>query len=129
MAQAKTGDNGGKEKKDKRVIFLVVQDSSLSDIVGRSVVLSEPTYNQGLQLLQSLQSLQSLGKDLSATLSITMAIMMMAILMTITLLMRFSVPEGREDPHSGLNKLNKEEACGERGRGKVEQAVGVLEEM
>ena len=55
--------------------------------------------------------------------------MMMGILMTMTLLIRFSVPEGREDPHSGLNKLNKEEAGGERGRGKVEQAVGVLEQM
>ena len=125
MAQAQA-TIGEKKIKITGSFFLVVQDSSLGHIVGRSVALSEPTYNQGLQLLQSLQSL---GKDLSATLSITMAIMMMAILMTITLLMRFSVPEGREDPHSGLNKLNKEEAGGERGRGKVKQAVGVLEQM
>ena len=58
--------------------------------------------------------------------------MMMTILMTMlrlmTLLMRLSLPESREDPHSGLNKLNEEEA-GSEIRGKVEQAVGVLEQV
>ena len=48
---------------------------------------------------------------------------MVTILMT-----RFSLPESREDPHGGLNKLNKEEAGGEIRR-KVEQAVGVLEQV
>ena len=58
-----------------------------------------------------------------ATLSILMKIMIMTTLMT-----RFSAPESGEDPHSGLNKLNKEEACSEI-RGKVEQAVRVLEQV
>ena len=66
------------------------------------------------------------------TMSISMTIMMTTILvtmvMTMTLLMRFSVPESREDPHSGLNKLNKEET-GCEIRGKVEQTVGVLEQV
>ena len=48
--------------------------------------------------------------------------------MMMTLLMKFSAPESREDPHSGLNKLNKEEA-GSEIRGKVEQTVGVLEQV
>ena len=57
------------------------------------------------------------------TLSISMSIIMVTILMT-----RFSLPESGEDPHGGLNKLNKEEAGGEI-RGKVEQSVGVLEQV
>ena len=57
------------------------------------------------------------------TLSISMSIIMVTILMT-----RFSLPESGEDPHGGLNKLNKEEAGGEI-RGKVEQTVGVLEQV
>ena len=81
------------------------------------------------QMHKFLRIMSSLGKDLMVTLSISMTSMMMTILMTLTLLlMRFPVPESREDPHSGLNKLNKEEASGEI-RGKVEQTVGVLEQV
>ena len=57
------------------------------------------------------------------TLSISITIIMVTILM-----MRFSLSESREDPHGGLNKLNKEEAGGEI-RGKVEQTVGMLEQV
>ena len=54
---------------------------------------------------------------------------MMTILMTMTLsLMKFSLPESGEDPHGGLDKLNKEKASSEI-RGKVEQTVGVLEQV
>ena len=74
------------------------------------------------QMHKFLRIMSSLGKDLMVTLSISMTSMMM------TLLMKFSAPESREDPHSGLNKLNKEEACSEI-RGKVEQTVGVLEQV
>ena len=77
------------------------------------------------QMHKFLRIISSLGKDLM----VTMAISMMTILMTMTLsLMRISLPESREDPHSGPNKLNKEEAGSEVG-GKVEQAVGVLEQV
>ena len=42
--------------------------------------------------------------------------------------MRLSLPESGEDPHGGLNKLDKKEA-GSEIRGKVEQTVGVLEQV
>ena len=70
-----------------------------------------------------LSIISALGKDLMVTLSISMTIIMVTILMT-----RLSLPESGEDPHGGLNKLDKEEAGGEI-RGKVEQSVGVLEQV
>ena len=70
-----------------------------------------------------LRIISALGQDLMVTLSISMSIIMVTILMT-----RFSLPESGEDPHGGLNKLNKEEAGGEI-RGKVEQTVGMLEQV
>ena len=70
-----------------------------------------------------LRIISALGKDLMVTLSISMTIIMVTILMT-----RFSLPESGEDPHGGLNKLNKEEASSEIG-GEVEQTVGVLEQV
>ena len=77
------------------------------------------------QMHKFLRIINSLGKDLM----VTMAISMMTILMTMTLsLLRFSSPESREDPHGGLDKLNKEKA-GSEIRGKVEQTVGVLEQV
>ena len=75
------------------------------------------------QMHKFLRIISALGKDLMVTLSITMTIIMVTILMT-----RFSLPESGEDPHGGLNKLDKEEA-GSEIRGKVEQAVGVLEQV
>ena len=75
------------------------------------------------QMHRFLRIISALGKDLMVTLSISMTIIMVTILMT-----RFSLPESGEDPHGGLNKLNKEEASSEI-RGKVEQAVGVLEQV
>ena len=81
------------------------------------------------QMHRFLRIINFIGKDLIVTISILMTIMTTTILMTmILLLMRFPVPESREDPHSGLNKLNKEEA-GSEIRGKVEQTVGVLEQV
>ena len=75
------------------------------------------------QMHRFLRIISALGKDLMVTLSISMTIIMVTILMT-----RFSLPESGEDPHGGLNKLDKEEA-GSEIRGKVEQAVGVLEQV
>ena len=81
------------------------------------------------QMHRFLRIIRSLGKDLMVTLSILMTIMTTTILMTmILLLMRVPVPESREDPHGGLDKLYKEEASSEI-RGKVEQTVGVLEQV
>ena len=81
------------------------------------------------QMHRFLRIINSLGKDLMVTMAISMTSIVMTILMTMTLsLMRISLPESREDPHSGLNKLNKEEA-GSEIRGKVEQTVGVLEQV
>ena len=81
------------------------------------------------QMHRFLRIINSLGKDLMVTMAISMTSIVMTILMTMTLsLMRFTAPESREDPHSGLNKLNKEEA-GSEIRGKVEQTVGVLEQV
>ena len=75
------------------------------------------------QMHKFLRIMSSLGKDLMVTLSISMTIIMVTILMT-----RFSLPESGEDPHGGLDKLNKEKA-GSEIRGKVEQTVGVLEQV
>ena len=75
------------------------------------------------QMHRFLRIISALGKDLMVTLSISMTIIMVTILMT-----RFSLPESGEDPHGGLNKLNKEEAGGEIRR-KVEQTVGMLEQV
>ena len=77
------------------------------------------------QMHKFLRIIISLGKDLMVTLSLSTT----TILMTMTLsLMRISLPESREDPHSGLNKLDEEKASSEI-RGKVEQTVGVLEQV
>ena len=75
------------------------------------------------QMHKFLRIISALGKDLMVTLSISMTIIMVTILMT-----RFSLPKSGEDPHGGLNKLNKEEA-GSEIRGKVEQTVSVLEQV
>ena len=75
-----------------------------------------------------LRIISALGKDLMVTMTIMIMTILMTMLMLMTLFMRLSLPESREDPHGGLNKLDKEEAGGEI-RGKVEQTVGVLEQV
>ena len=43
--------------------FLAVQDSSISDIIGLSVGLSEPTNNQSLEIRIAMETNTTVGSD------------------------------------------------------------------